>query len=164
MSEDKVDLIQNAIIRPITKSDTELLEELFDSLGKEGQSLFNRQDHNRRGALKYCASPLPCRRYWVMESDGIALGYVFFLDWDTGIPTLGVAVRENMRGLGLGRRLTEFALKEAKAEGRGGVMLTTHVSNLAAQSLYESLGFRLMGIYNKNVQELLYLISFRVEV
>ena len=162
MTEGKARLIKNAVIRQIKNSDGAMLEGLFDSLGKEGRSLFNRQDHNKRGVLKYCSSPLSSRKYWVMESNGIALGYVFFLDWDTGIPELGVAVREDMRGAGLGRRLTEFAIAEAKEAGRGGIMLTTHISNLAAQSLYESLGFRLMGIYNKNVQELLYLMNFRI--
>ena len=147
------------ILRELTAADEPLLNEFFDRMGGESRALFNRRDYNRKGVLKQCSRPDPTRRYWLALLDGQMLGYVFFLDWNSGVPELGLAVRDDLQGKHLGRTLVSFALETAQNAGKGGVMLSTHLANLRAQALYEATGFRQMGVC-KNGTEFLYLLRF----
>ena len=152
-------IIEQVNIRELTEDDVSLIENFFDCMGKESCAVFNRRDYNRRGALRACKTPDATRRYWIAEWEGVMVGYVFFLDWNTTIPALGIAVRDECQGRGLGRRLMEFAKDAVKDAGKGGIQLTTHVANLRAQVLYESVGFTCMGSC-KNGTELSYLLRF----
>ena len=149
-------------LREIRAGDEALINDFFDCRGGESRSLFNRRDYNRRGVLKFCARPDPTRRYFMAEYEGKMAGYVFFLDFDTTIPQLGVAVRDDLQGKHLGRCLVDFARQTAKTAGKGGIQLTTHVANLRAQTLYEAMGFTLVGT-TKNGTEFFYLLRFREE-
>lgn len=148
------------LIRPVCAEDEARMATLFDAMGAESRALFNRRDYNRNGVLKYCRRPDPTRRYWIAQMGEETVGYVFFLDYDTSVPELGVAVRDDLRGRGLGRRLVTYAMEIARSEGKGGIQLTTHVANLRAQALYESLGFVCKGLA-KNGTELFYLWRMR---
>ena len=147
-------------LREATSGDEALIHAFFDRMGGETRAVFNRGDYNRRGVLKFCQKGDATRKYWLLIDEGEMLGYVFFLDWDTKIPTLGVAVRDDLRGQKLGRALCEAAIEEAKERGKGGITLTTHTANVRAQTLYESLGFRCLGIA-RNCTELIYLLNFK---
>ena len=146
--------------RPVTADDEGILGPFFDAMGGESRALFNRRDYNRNGVLKYCRRPDPTRRYFIAELDGQMAGYVFFLSFDTSIPELGLALRDDLQGQHLGRELVAFALDEAKRCGKGGLLLTTHVANLRGQALYEAMGFVCMG-QCKNGTELFYLYRYR---
>jgi ribosomal protein S18 acetylase RimI-like enzyme len=50
-------------------------------------------------------------------------------------------VRDDTRGSGLGRALTEFAIERARARGCGRIQLDANSANGPASRLYESLGF-----------------------
>ena len=154
------ELLEGVSIREIQPEDVSLVQDFFDCMGKESRSVFNRRDYNQKGVLRFCAHPDPTRRYWMAELEEKMAGYVFFLDWNTSIPALGIAVRDEWQGMGLGKRLLLFALEMAKDEGKGGIQLTTHVANLRAQVLYESVGFSCMGSC-KNGTELFYLFRYR---
>ena len=153
------DMLKEIKMRQIGEGDEALIAEFFAVMGAESRALFNRRGYNERGVLKYCARPDATRKYWMAELDGKMAGYVFFLDFHTSIPELGVAVRSDLQGNGLGRHLVEFAINTAAECGKGGIQLTTHVANLRAQTLYEALGFVCMGAC-KNGCELFYLYRF----
>ena len=105
--------------RPIVSGDEKLINEFFDSMGGESRAMFNRRDFNRRNALKYCSHPEDeTRRYWIAELDGKMIGYLFFLDFNTSIPALGLAIRDELRGRHLGRALVDFAIR-TKRVGQG---------------------------------------------
>ena len=152
-------LIKNITLREMRGGDEASIEEFFDALDPVSTALFNRRGYNKRGALRFCTKGDPHRRYWIAELDGRMAGYVFFLDFHTSIPELGVAVRSDLQGQGLGKHLVEFAISTAADCGKGGIQLTTHVANLRAQTLYETLGFVCMGSC-KNGTELFYLYRF----
>ena len=155
------DSITNRLtLREITPEDEQIIAAFFDAMGGESRALFNRRDYNRRGVLKYCRRPDPTRRYWIAELEGHMAGYVFFLDYDTSIPELGLALRDDLQGQHLGRELVAFAQSHAKSEGKGGISLTTHVANLRGQALYEAMGFVCCGTC-KNGTELFYLYRYR---
>ena len=146
-------------LRPLREGDAPLLDEFFSALGPESRALFNRRDYNKRGALRAITRKDGTREYYLAEAGGRLLGYLFFLDAHTGLPELGLCVRDDCQGRGLGRALCEWAIQNAKERGKGGLMLTTHTANLRAQVLYESLGFVCHGLA-KNGTELLYLLRF----
>ena len=149
----------NILLRSAKESDVTLINEFFDSLDGESRALFNRRDYNRRGILRWCQNGDSTREYWLAEQDGRMAGYVFFLDFTTSIPQLGIAVRVDLAGRPLGRQLVGFATSRAKDAGKGGIQLTTHVANVRAQSLYEAMGFTMVGTC-KNGSEFFYLLRF----
>ena len=59
-------------------------------------------------------------------------------------------VRPVTRGSALGRRLAEAVIAEARARGYKRMLLDTLPSMMAAQRLYESLGFRETAAYRHN--------------
>jgi GNAT superfamily N-acetyltransferase len=146
--------------RPVTPEDEGLIADFFDAMGGESRALFNRRDYNRNGVLKFCRRGDATRRYFIAELDGRMAGYVFFLSFDTSVPELGLALRDDLQGQHLGRELVAFAIDEARACGKGGLLLTTHVANLRGQALYEAMGFVCMG-QCKNGTELFYLYRYR---
>ena len=153
-------LIDSLAVREITCDDTKKISDFFDKMGAESRSVFNRRDYNRRGVLKFIAKPDGTRRYYAAELDGEIAAYFFFLDYDSSIPELGIAVRDDLAGKGIGTYLISLAKDMAKSECKGGIQLTTHVANLRAQTLYESAGFVCKGVC-KNGTELFYLLNFR---
>ena len=58
-----------------------------------------------------------------------------------------VYVRPDFRGMGLGRRLTESAMRAASDMGYQSIRLDTLPQMVAAQRLYEHLGFRDIAAY-----------------
>ena len=134
-------------IRPVGPGDEALIDEFFSAMGGESRALFNRHDGNHRTALAYCRDPGHAQIYFMSEEDGRMTGLVFLWDMDTSIPWLGIAVREDMRGKHLGRKLIAYAQDYVRGLGKGGIQLTTHIANLRGQTLYETMGFQKMGTY-----------------
>ena len=69
---------------------------------------------------------------------------------DTTCELKRLYVRPTARGTGLGRRLTETAVAEARRLGYARMRLDTVPGMDAAQSLYEQLGFREIAPYRPN--------------
>ena len=101
-------------IREVKEGDEPLINDFFDAMGGESRALFNRRDFNRRGVLKFCARPDKTRRYWLALLDGVMIGYVFFLDFNSSIPALGIAIRDEYHGMHIGRLLIGFAKEEVQ--------------------------------------------------
>ena len=84
-------------------------------------------------------------RYLVAEEDGQILGYAgAWIIMDESHIT-NIAVREDARGRGLGKRLTKELLQILSNLGACYATLEVRVSNVRAQNLYKSLGFVSVG-------------------
>jgi len=153
--------MDNITIRPIIAGDEGAINEFFDAMGGESRALFNRHGGNQAWLLRFCEDQdVHTRRYWMAEDEnGRMAGVVFLWDLHTGIPWLGIAVREDLKGQHLGRKLIAFAQDYARETGKGGIQLTTHPANLRGQSLYEAMGFRRLGVYGAS-GEWYYLFRF----
>lgn len=81
---------------------------------------------------------------WIAEHQGRIVGSVFLVrkDAETGKLRL-LYVEDSMRGCGLGRRLVEACIAQARAFGYKRLILWTNANLLAARKLYQSLGFTL---------------------
>ena len=84
-------------------------------------------------------------RYLVAEENGEILGYAgAWVILDESHIT-NIAVREDARGRGLGKKLTAELLQVLSNLGACYATLEMRVSNLRAQNLYKSLGFISVG-------------------
>ena len=157
--------INKHIIREFFIYDRNLVVEFFDQMGGESRSFFNRNDGNRNNALSFFDKngdePNAIRFLSsVIDENGreIMTGYVFAWDMKTGVPTLGIAVREEYKGKGLGRLLIKHLTDYLKDNNYGGVMLTTSFANVRGQSLYSRMGFEHIGTHISG--EMLYILKF----
>lgn len=142
-------------VREHNDDDLAMLEAFFDQMGVETNAFFNHGDWNRKFMEQTMAGTSnEVSIHWVAEKEGVVAGYVFLTFIDTGIPWLGIAIAENMKGRHLGRTMIKIAQDWAKENGKGGIILTTHVANIRAQRLYESCGFKRLGIHTSG--EVLY--------
>lgn len=153
-------LIKALTVREATADDEKIINDFFDRMGAESRSVFNRRDYNRRGILKSLTKEDKTRIYFLALLDGEVAGYFFFMDWHFSIPEMGIAVRDDLQGKGIGTHLVALAKDIAISADKGGIQLTTHVANLRAQTLYESAGFVCKGVC-KNGTELFYLLNFK---
>ena len=96
-------------------------------------------------------------RYLVAEENGEILGYAgAWIILDESHIT-NIAVREDARGRGLGKRLTSELLQVLSNLGACYATLEVRVSNERAQNLYRSLGFvtvgKRKGYYEDNYED-----------
>ncbi len=151
--------MENLVFREMRPDDRERMREFYRALGPESTAFFNVNRGNEKRTMDYFGdSPRPAHEYYVAEDGGTVAGHLFIWDADTRIPWLGVAVRDDLQGKGVGSFLLTslFALLEAR--GYGGVMLRTAKNNFPAQRLYEKCGFERLGDHPSG--ELLYIKRF----
>lgn len=148
----------DVVIRPFVDSDSLLVSGFFDQMGGETRAFFNRGDGNRETAMRFFLKGPGNNVYFLAESGGRMVGYVFLCDMHKGIPWLGVAVAEDWKGKHLGRKLLTYAHQYAMRHNKGGILLTTAVANIRGQGLYERMGYEHIGTHKDG--EYLYLIRF----
>lgn len=84
-------------------------------------------------------------RFFVLREGGNILGYGGY--WKVGYEAqiTNLVIARSQRRKGLGQRLLNHLLKEAKAEGCTVVTLEVRSKNTPAQKLYEHTGFSIQG-------------------
>jgi ribosomal-protein-alanine N-acetyltransferase len=86
------------------------------------------------------------RYYLVAASAGRIVGYAGLAAWSGESWVQTIAVAEDVRGHGIGRRLLNALLAEARRREARTCALEVRADNEVAQQLYASLGFRRIGI------------------
>lgn len=152
-------------VRSITKHDVPFLKEmLYESLYvPKGKEPFSRdiirepslskyvEDWGREGDLGYIA----------VNDDGLSLGSVtarFFNEENKGfgfvgndVPELGMALRAEYRGRGIGRALLQRLIDVLKEKGIQKVSLSVDPDNIAAMKLYQRFGFKEVGMVDTSI-------------
>ena len=146
------------IIRQFEERDLPIINAFFDQMGPESTKFFNTNEVNRKFALKFVTEKNKSIIRWLAEEDGVMIGYVFLWDIDTTLPWLGIAVHDEFKGQGLGKKLIAHAHEWAIENGKGGVILITAEDNKRGQRLYESMGYQYYGVHPSG--ELLYIKRF----
>jgi ribosomal protein S18 acetylase RimI-like enzyme len=85
--------------------------------------------------------------YLIGVVQGEAIAYGMLRGWDEGysIPSLGIGVRRDALRMGYGRAMMTALHEAARASGSSKVRLRVNPQNVAALSLYRSLGYRHVG-------------------
>lgn len=148
--------IRGFLLREAAVGDEDMIRKFFGAMGPETRALFNRRNYNMHRFLRHLERDVSRDRYFVLVDKEEMVGCLFFLEHDTGVPELGLAVLDALRGRHIGRELLLFAKRYVTELGKGGLLLSTHTANLRAQVLYENMGFSCLGLTN-NSTELLYL-------
>ncbi len=83
-------------------------------------------------------------RYYLAFMGETVVGLAMLRGWDEGyeVPSFGVLVDRRFHNRGIGKKLTRFALAEAKILGCRKVRLSVLASNASALHIYASLGFK----------------------
>lgn len=84
--------------------------------------------------------------YVCEEKDEIIGTYVIVKLNDETTEIKNVAVREDMQGRGIGKKLLHDALRTAKASGSTTVEIGTGNSSIGQLALYQKCGFRISGV------------------
>lgn len=130
------------IIRPMEPEDA-------DSVAQIEKDSFT-QPWSRQGFLD--AMRLPENIMLVAQEDGEILGYqCTYVSFDEGELT-NIAVKKSARGKGVGAHLIRCLQEKAKESGVERIVLEARVTNEAAISLYQKMGFVNLGI-RKNLYE-----------
>ncbi len=98
-----------------------------------------------RGAFLYEMEQNQVARCWVMREDGRVVGYICVWEVADELHITNIAVHPAARRRGIGRRLLQQVIGEARGKGLRVVALEVRPSNVEARALYESFGFRVVG-------------------
>jgi putative acetyltransferase len=130
------------VIRPAQPNDLETVRSLLREYGESLQLDLSFQDFEAE-----LADPLGFYELVLLAEDGcVALRRIDELTCEMK----RLYVRPGTRGGGLGRRLAESVIAEARRRGYSRMLLDTLPEMTAAQALYRSLGFRETEPYRHN--------------
>jgi len=91
---------------------------------------------------------------WLARVDGKMAGTIAFCPSKDGLCEMKrFWVREEFRGLGIGRRLAKACVAAARAAGYTAMCLDTLSDMTAARALYEDLGFREIPDHDDNLPD-----------
>ena len=119
-----------------------LIQFLEENDRPEVTRYFNPFPLDRATAQRICLNG-QLDRYIVALLKGRIVGLSMLRGWNEGfeVPSFGILIDRSNTQHGIGRRLMEFTLTEARKKGCRSVRLSVHASNKRAVSLYSSLGF-----------------------
>jgi GNAT superfamily N-acetyltransferase len=133
-----------ARIEPLRPDHAASLGSLFETLvDNDDEPFFH--PHPLTAAEAFRRTEYAGADYYVAAVDGDTVaGYGMLRGWDEGyeVPSLGIAVRPDLRGTGLALDLMEHLHRAAWERGAPRIRLTVVRENERARRFFESLGYR----------------------
>lgn len=132
--------------RSLCTGDENILQEFDKNLSDKTRELFapHSYDYDTITKIINRAESGKDRVYIALDS-GKIIAY-FFLWWvETEFPVLGIGISDDYQGMGLGAQIMDILIKDGREAGCSGIELTTLLYNKRAFSLYEKMGFQLLG-------------------
>jgi [ribosomal protein S18]-alanine N-acetyltransferase len=131
--------VTEILFRPMTTADLDGVLELE-------LALFGEEAWSRQMLVGELGQQPASRYYQVAESDGKIVGYAGLLAAGGQADVLTIAVAAARWGQGIGSRLLDRLLAEARSRGATEVFLEVRADNSRAQRLYQWRGFTEVGI------------------
>lgn len=135
-------------IREYNEADKEQIWEIIKPVIRRGDTYVFAPDSSKEKMLGYwCAAD---KKTYVAESGGELLGTFYIKenqpDLGAHVCNAGYIVSPEAQGRGIGRRMAEFSLKQAKRLGFRAMQFNFVVkTNAGAVRLWQSLGFEIIG-------------------
>lgn len=152
---------KKVIFRYPRSTDAKELTEVINSLIEEQAEIAKMTMVTVREEKKWLTNVLKSIRkkekvMFVVEIDGVVLGSCEItkdgFDVSRHVGTLGVGLRKEARGIGIGKKLVQLCLKESKDRlGIKMVKLYVFNTNKTARRVYEKIGFRETGRIGRGV-------------
>lgn len=141
-----------ATIRPATEADAAALQENINAIGAEidyilTESVGTDVEHEKEWVRQFDGTSCVL---FIAEVDGRLVGQADVhpgrTPKESHVGTLGIAIRDRYRGLGLGRALMEQCLEWMRDRQFKKACLQVFSTNARAIALYRSMGFEIEGI------------------
>jgi len=133
-------------LRLLRSSDVLRLQRFYNALSPQSRTFFRPLGWNATYSrcAKVIAEAAGTNRYDVVaEKGGRIVGWAFLQGMDSDAGHLGIARADDFAGLGLGKRLMQRLVAEAKRQGKTCIDLILVQKNTRARKLYEQFGFRI---------------------
>lgn len=144
--------------RPLCLSDRDEIRRFYADMGEQSAAFFNVNRGNERRTMEFFENGKRDHRFFVAADGDRIAGLAFVWDVDRALPWLGIAVRDDYQGRGVGTFLLNALFDLLRARGYGGLILRTAKNNVGAQHLYEKTGFERVGEHPSG--EILYIKRF----
>ena len=134
------------IVREMVKEDLDEIVYIESSLYKD--------KWNKEAYLRDIESEIAFN--YVLEHDGVILGYYGFWVMFDNIDITKVSIRKELQGKGLSKILMEDMLKRISNSDINTITLEVRVSNAPAIGLYEKFGFKKISVrknYYENIED-----------
>lgn len=134
-------------LRVLTDSDQDALLEFYLSLNSETVKFFHPWEFTIEAIQKHCQAVMDQDHISVVAENGHGkiIGHAFINGIKTKKPVFGIGLREDYKGIGLGKKLMRYVLSKARARGLRRITLTVIKENTKARALYEKFGFKVAG-------------------
>jgi len=134
---------KNFKIRRLKSTDTEKLYEFFTALSEKTKHFFHPHPFDIETAEKLCKEKDKniVRFVGIIEEEIVGYGFLWNLNND--FPSLGICIRDDFQGKGIGKGLMEYLINFAKKKDKKGLILTVYKDNEKAFSLYKKFGFEI---------------------
>lgn len=131
-------------VRPVRPDDAPMLRTLFAGLGGPWFRPHDLGPEGTRAVAEHRGRDV----YLVGFLGQVPIAYGMLRGWDEGyrIPALGVAVKDGYRDHGFGRRMMHELHHVVRDRGGHRVRLRVAQDNARARHLYESMGYRPVGV------------------
>jgi len=149
-------------IRYIKFEDFKDLQEHTNSLVEEGAYLNRQKKVNKKEGLEFITDFLKKIENkesvaLVAEVNGKVMGLAKInkkKGAESHVGVLGIAIRKEIRGRGIGKRLAELLIKEAKKHLKIEIVeLEVFAENKVAYNLYKKLGFKKAGVVRNGLKK-----------
>jgi L-amino acid N-acyltransferase YncA len=139
-------------IRPATAADFDAMWAIFHAVIERGDTYVFAADTSREDAREYFLGAGV--RSWVAEENGDVLGMYKLIpnrrDRGSHVANASFMVHPDVQGRGVGRRLGEHCLDEARRAGYSAMQFNFVVStNVSGVRLWQTLGFQIVGTLPK---------------
>jgi ribosomal protein S18 acetylase RimI-like enzyme len=134
---------KNFKIKKLRKRDTEKFYEFFTALSERTKYFFHPHPFDRETAEKLCNERDKNTVRFVVIIDEKIAGYGFLWNLNNDFPSLGICIRDDFQGKGIGKGLVEYLINFAKKKDKKGLVLTVYKDNENAISLYQKYGFEI---------------------
>lgn len=155
MAGKPIQLTADVVIRLVLPGDEQLFMSFFNHLSNETKTIFSATSFTSEYAGQLVKEALhvdKIRRFVVLQQgagdppdDVVMLGTVWLWEWNRKIVWLGIMIGDAFQNQGYGKRLIQFAVDYARQHAKGGIILTTHKTNVRAQKLYQRFHFQTIG-------------------